>query len=233
MRVRSAGIIAAGEGSRFKKAGILTHKPLIPVGGFPLIGHTLRNLQAAGIGRIVVIFNEEEGECVDWIRQHFPSMTVEFIVKSTRSSFESFWRVGRQLGAGRHLMSTVDSICPSSELRKMAEAGSGDGVYLGVTSFVDDEKPLWVTLDPSTGRISSLGASSGTHATAGFYNVPDRIFERELDPQIASLRVFLKRLADDGTPVFGVPLAKVVDVDGPKDLEEAERMLAAMEKRTT
>jgi NDP-sugar pyrophosphorylase family protein len=230
VKVVSAGIIAAGEGSRFKQQGIQTHKPLIPVGGFPLIGHTLRNLQAAGIGRAVIILNEQEGECVDWIREHFPSMNLEFIVKSTKSSFESFWRVGRQLGPGRHLLSTVDSICPSSELLKMAEAGSGDGLYLGVTSFVDDEKPLWVTLDPSSNRISNLGASSGTHATAGFYNVPARIFERGLDDGIASLRVFLKRLADEGTPVFGVSLAKVVDVDSPKDLAEAERMIAERER---
>jgi len=90
----SAGIIAAGEGSRFKKSGIHVHKPLIPVAGFPLIGHTLRNLEALGVGRVVVIFNETESDCAAWVGENFPSIQFEFIVKSTKSSFESFRRVG-------------------------------------------------------------------------------------------------------------------------------------------
>ena len=32
--IDSAGIIAAGEGSRLKLAGIEVHKPLVPIAGF-------------------------------------------------------------------------------------------------------------------------------------------------------------------------------------------------------
>ena len=78
----SAGIIAAGEGSRFIQAGILTPKPLISVAGYPLIGRTLKYYQSLGIQRVVIIFNEQESDCVDWVRQHFPSFSTEIIVKS-------------------------------------------------------------------------------------------------------------------------------------------------------
>lgn len=224
--IESAGIIAAGEGSRFRQAGITTPKPLIPVAGFPLIGHTLRRYEGAGIRRIVIIFNETEADCVAWVKAHFPRLMLQIIVKSTASSFESFWRVGQALGPGRHLLSTVDSICSDAEIRKMAVEGKDEReIRLGVTTFVHDEKPLWVQMDEATHKISALSVPSGKYATAGFYNVPGAIFNEKPEVPIASLRVFLKWLAEQGYPVSGVPLTDVVDVDTPEDLALAEKLL--------
>lgn len=232
--IRSAGIIAAGEGSRLKQAGIPVHKPLLEVGGFPLIGHALRHLQEAGIGRAVIIFNEAEQDCADWARQHFPSMALEILVKSTKSSFESFWRVGRALGPGRHLLSTVDSICSPAELLKMTAPvpKSPRDIFLGVTSFVHDEKPLWVETEPGGLKIRALGGPSGNYATAGFYNVSDEVFKRELRDDLTSLRAFLKELTLDGFPTYAVPLADVVDVDTPEDIAIAEQFLKHSRSRT-
>jgi len=221
----SAGIIAAGEGSRFKKSGIQTHKPMLPVAGFPLIGHALRNLEAAGILKAAIIFNEQEADCADWARRNFPGLELNILIKSTPSSFESFWLVGRLLGPGRHLITTVDAFCLPHETRKMVDQVPQDGIALGVTSFVDDEKPLWVAMDEKTGKISEVGASTGKFATAGFYNVPGSIFEKRPDDDMASLRFFLKWLVSNGTPARGIVLNDVLDVDVPKDLEAAERLL--------
>ena len=223
----SAGIIAAGDGSRFKMSGIKIHKPMIPVSGFPLIGHTLKNLERAGFKRVVIIFNESEIECVGWVQNHFKGLEFEFIVKSTQSSFESFFLVGKKLGKGRHLITTVDSICSSRDLLKMAQfpLQPNHNLYLGVTEWVDDEKPLWVQMEEKTNRITALGISSGKSATAGFYNVPDEIFSLKVDQKFSSLRVFLKWLVEKGVPVYGVLLSKVVDVDSPRDVQSAEEML--------
>ena len=223
----SAGIIAAGEGSRFKKSGVAIHKPMIPVLGFPLIGYALRNFESLGVENVVIIFNEDERDCVAWVRQNFPRLRFDFIVKSTKSSFESFWLVGERLGSGRHLVSTVDAFCLSDDLKNLLVDEETRGIVLGVTDEVDDEKPLWVRMDSKTGRIDSLGMSSGKFATAGFYNVPDDIFHQKPDREIASLRVFLKWLLDKGVPAYGVPLSKVVDVDVPKDIAIAEKLLKA------
>ncbi len=229
--IRSAGIIAAGEGSRFAKAGFKTHKPLIPVAGIPLIGHTLRRYQDAGIHKIVVIFNENEADCVDWVKAHFPRFETQIIVKSTASSFESFCRVGEALGPGRHLMSTVDSICSPADVTRMLEKGDADGknseIHLGITEFVHDEKPLWVDFDAKTQKIKALSIPGGKWATAGFYNVPGSIFKSKPDFPVSSLRVYLKWLVDQGFQVSGVPLADVVDVDTPEDLAIAEKLLQA------
>ena len=225
MSVLSAGIIAAGEGSRFRERGIATHKPMLEVAGYPLIGHALKNLEAAGIRKAAIIFNERETGCADWVRAHFPGLDLEILIKSTASSFESFWLVGRLLGTGRHLLTTVDAFCLPHETRKMAAQPPEEGMALGVTSFVDDEKPLWVKMDEKSGKISEIGAALGKYATAGFYNVPGSIFEKRPDEDIASLRFFLKWLVQKGTPAYGVVLSDVIDVDVPKDLEAAERLL--------
>jgi len=226
--IDSAGIIAAGEGSRLKMSGIEVHKPLVPIAGLPLIGHTLRQFVDLGLQRVVIIFNESEQDCVDWVRKHFSALDLEILVKSTRSSFESFWRVGRALGPGRHLICTVDSICSPADWRTMtaSKAGSVRDVLLGVTSFVHDEKPLWVRTEPGSLRIVEIGGSGDNFATAGFYNVGDAIFERELRNDISSLRVFLRELLREGFPVRAVPLADVIDVDTAKDINLAERFIS-------
>ena len=99
----SAGIIAAGEGSRLKMGGIAVNKPLVPIAGTPLIGHTLLQFVEIGVERVAIIFNESQDDCVDWVRTHFSSLELEILVKSTRSSFESFWRIGRALGPWKAL----------------------------------------------------------------------------------------------------------------------------------
>jgi choline kinase len=228
--IESAGVIAAGEGSRLKLDGIEIHKPLVPICGFPLIGHTLRQLIDAGIRRTVIIFNETEQECVNWVRKHFLALELEILVKSTGSSFESFWRVGRALGPGRHLICAVDSICSPSDWRKMitSKAGSARELVLGVTSFVHDEKPLWVRTERGSLKIAEIGGLREEYATAGFYNVGDDIFERELTHDISSLRGFLKQLLREGFPASAVPLADVIDVDTAEDIQIAERFMARL-----
>ena len=222
----SAGIIAAGEGSRFKKSGIKVHKPLIPVAGFPLIGHTLRNLEALGVGRVVVIFNETEADCVAWVGQNFPRLQFEFIVKSTKSSFESFRRVGEKLGPGRHLISTVDVFCIKEELARLLVDQKSEGILLGVTAMVDDEKPLWVQMDEGSGAITALGGPGpAKYATAGVYNVPHGIFTESVATEFSSLREYLGWLVKKGVPTRGVVLTRMVDVDLPKDVQLAEKLL--------
>ncbi|HET9469822.1 MAG TPA: NTP transferase domain-containing protein, partial [Usitatibacter sp.] len=82
------GIIAAGAGSRLRADGWRVAKPLVEVAGLPLIGAVLRNFTTAGITAITIIVNEEELDCIQWVRARRPDLDVEFIVKTTASSLE-------------------------------------------------------------------------------------------------------------------------------------------------
>jgi NDP-sugar pyrophosphorylase family protein len=226
--ITSAGIIAAGEGRRLKMDGLTFSKPLIPIAGTPLIGHTLRQFLEIGVEHVAIIFNETQQECADWVRAHFAALELKILVKTTRSSFESFWRVGRALGPGRHLICTVDSICSPQDWQTMfaSPADSDREVLLAVTSFVHDEKPLWVATKPESLEIVNLGASGGKFATAGIYGVTAAIFEREWEDGIPSLRAFLGQLLREGFPFRAVPLGDVIDVDTVEDINLAERFLS-------
>jgi NDP-sugar pyrophosphorylase family protein len=224
----AGGIIAAGEGSRLRAAGFTMPKPLVPVAGVPLIETVLANFAAAGVGPVVAIVNEEEREVAAWVAARFPALAIEFIVKTTRSSLESFQEVVGRARPGRLLVSTVDAWCRRADFVRFVEAASRrpDGAtVLAVTPFVADEKPLRVNLDAAR-RITAIGGA-GALVTAGMYLVPEGV--RRLGPPggLARLRDFLAWLVETGEPVYGEVIETVVDVDRADDVALAEALVAA------
>ncbi len=225
-RIRAGGVIAAGEGSRLRPGGLGVPKPLATVGGLPLIEHVLRRFEAAGLESAAVIFNESEGDCAAYVRSR-PGIPVRVLVKTTASSLESFGEILRLLPSGRVLVSTVDAFLPDAEFLRFVRASGEapeEATVLAVTSFVDDERPLWATLGED-GRIRALGGPSGNIGTAGLYAVPDSVRKLSPPPGLARLRDFLGWLVASGVPVTGVSLPEVIDVDRPGDLALAEEML--------
>ncbi len=224
------GIIAAGQGERLQTGGISLPKPLVPVAGRPLIGHAIDRLLAAGIERIVIIVSEAGVAAADWIKGAFPDPAIELIVRTTASSFESFCLVADRLAGARSVVTTVDGWFPEGGFDSFVRTAADlpeDAFGLGVTRHVDDEKPLWVTMPADGGRIERLGGPHGTHVTAGLYALPPA--PPNLTPAaFARLRDYLTWLVRQETPVHGIVLPKVLDVDRPQDLHAAERTVAAM-----
>lgn len=223
--ITRGGIIAAGEGSRLQTKSKSLCKPMLTVKGKPLIEHTVQRFASAGIVDIVIIFNEDGADCARYVERTFPALKFEFIIKNTRSSFESFIEVGTRLGRGRHLISTVDSICFTKEFisfKKYSDTGFSKGIVLAVTSFVEDEKPLWVEVDQEN-KITKLGGPSGKFVTAGMYVIDDTLFATKLAPErFTSLRQFLKDIVDRGIFVYAYQFSKVIDVDRFEDRINAE-----------
>jgi NDP-sugar pyrophosphorylase family protein len=225
--IRQGAIIAAGEGSRLRRDGLAMPKPMVPVAGIPLVEHTVRNFLAAGIRSLFVIVNEEENDCAEFLRSRFrESASVDVLVKTTPSSLVSFREVLARTGPGRTLVSTVDAFCPREDFVSFAEEAARmpeDALVLGVTPFVDDEKPLWVGLGGG-GRVLRVGGPAGDAVTAGLYLVPERVRSLSPDRELGRLRDFLAWLAEGRVEVFGVTIEKVIDVDRAADLAEAEAL---------
>ena len=57
--VRQTVILAAGAGTRLGPAGVGDPKPLVTVGGVPLIGHALRHAHASGCTEAIVVIGHE------------------------------------------------------------------------------------------------------------------------------------------------------------------------------
>jgi NDP-sugar pyrophosphorylase family protein len=224
--IRNGAVIAAGEGTRLQRQGPRVAKPLVSVGGRPLIGHVLENFRAAGIATATVIFNERDESCADWVRERFADLSPRFVIRSTPSSFESFRVVLEAAPPGRLLVSTVDAVCRPGRFREFVEAASQlpeEAYVLAVTELVADEKPLWVR-HAADGRILEIGGDSGNAVTAGIYVVPARARAVKTDPPPARLRDYLGRLSAAGEPVYAVAIENVVDVDRPEDVALAESL---------
>lgn len=223
--IRRGGIIAAGDGTRLRADGWRLSKPMLPVSGKPLIEHALDRFRSAGIKRLSVIINEASADCRQWLAGHGAGLELDLVVLSTPSSYASFRLIADRLEGMPSVITTVDSILPAGEFLRFVKGAAvfpGDAVVLGLTDHVDDEKPLWASLDRADGRIHELGDSRGGLVTAGLYALPARLpvapaagFER--------LRDYLAWLVAEGHPVYGIALGQVFDIDRSRDVEAAEK----------
>ena len=220
------GIIAAGAGSRLRADGWRVPKPLVEVAGLPLIGAVLRNFTTAGITAITIIVNQEERDCIQWVRARYPDLEVDFIVKTTASSLESFQEVTARGPDGPMLVSTVDAWCAAEDFARFAARAAArpdEATVLAVTPLVDDEKPLWVTLGAG-GRVDAIGVPGGGLVTAGVYRVSARARRVAAAPPLGRLREYLEWLHRSGEPLYGEIIETVVDVDRGLDVAAAEAL---------
>jgi hypothetical protein len=104
---------------------------------------------------------------------------------------------------------------------------------LSLTTFIDDEKPLYVRLDAHQ-RIVQLGdaARGSAHVTSGFYYCSPRISAAcaTLTPtRVSALREFLGWLLQQGYWLQGYLAPKAIDVDRPQDIAVAEQFVQEFE----
>ena len=218
------GIIAAGLGSRLRAGGRQGSKAMAEVFGRPLIAHALDRFRAAGVSQVTVIINEDSDDCRLWLGSHAQDFMLDLIVRSTPSSYASFSLVADRLAGAPALITTVDALMRPEVFQAFVTAAGGfgdDAVVLGLTDHVDDENPLWATLDPANGRIRQLGAEAGSHVTAGLYWLPARLTAAPASG-FPRLRGYLKWLVEARQPVCGAVLPLVFDIDWVRDIEAAE-----------
>ncbi|HEY6520442.1 MAG TPA: NTP transferase domain-containing protein [Roseiarcus sp.] len=222
--VPRGGIIAAGHGTRLRADGYRVSKPMTPVDGRPLIGHALDRFRAAGIHQATIIINEGSDDCRHWLSEHGRDLDLDLIVRTTSSSYASFEIVAARLSGAPALITTVDAIMPAGAFQHFVSSAASfpdDAVVLGLTDHVDDDNPLWATLNEEM-RVLRLGGDRGSHVTAGLYWLPAY---RGAEPKIHfdRLRDYLKWLVDEGRSVYGVVLPLVFDIDRAHDVMAAEQ----------
>jgi hypothetical protein len=103
---------------------------------------------------------------------------------------------------------------------------------LGVTTTVDDEKPLWAELDPNE-RIRSLGdARRARHVTAGVYFLQPLVYSlanEALPHALTAFRAVLGALLERGHPLYGFDVGPCIDVDRPETSSRPSRCSACVD----
>ena len=234
-------IIAAGNGSRLAKEGVTAPKPLVKVNGERLIDRLVRVFCNNNATEIVVICNEEMTDVqahLAHIQQHGlagKDVPLRFVVKSTPSSMHSFAELSQWLTDEPFVLTTVDTIFREDEFKAYIDAftqttANGVQAYMGVTAYIDDEKPLYVGTDEQcniTGFYDRNEADC-TYISGGIYGLHPQTL-RTLDDCMqrgeSRMRNFQRALIADGRKAVAHPFTKVLDIDHASDIEKAEQFL--------
>ena len=230
-------VIAAGEGSRLTKEGMMTPKPLVEVNGEGLVDRLLRIFEAQRASEVVVICNEQMTAVKEHLQtvQQTYRLPLRLVVKSTPSSMHSMWELSRWLDDGPFVLTTVDTIFREEEFSafvqtftKILETGEADGL-MGVTDYIDDEKPLFVSTDDDQWITAFLDqCDCPRYVSGGIYALTPRSLVTLHDCVAQGeqrMRNFQRALIRDGFKLKAWPFSKVLDVDHISDVQKAEAFL--------
>lgn len=226
-------IIAAGEGSRLVQEGVQLPKPLVNLCGTPMIKRLIDIFIDCNAESISVIVNEQMTQVREYLESLVLPVPLNLVVKSTPSSMHSFREVSRGFTPGKFVLTTVDTIFRPEEFRRYVEAFESDGEadgYMAVTSFIDDEKPLYIDVDPEM-RITAFRDSPSDHdryISGGIYGLQTGaldVLDRCMAQGVQRMRNYQRALVESGMDLRAYPMSKIIDVDHAGDIATAEAFL--------
>lgn len=242
-------IIAAGEGSRLAEEGINVPKPLVEIGGECLIDRLIRIFAQNDAEGIYVICRAPEGadSKMQMVDEHLKDIEanglngirvpLRHIVKATPSSMHSFYELSGFLGDAPFVMTTVDTIFREQEFAEYIKAFNTtdcDGM-MGVTDYIDDEKPLYVAtaegdgMPDITGFLDADPEKQCKYISGGIYGLKPlalKTLQRCMDSGQSRMRNFQRGLIEDNNNLKAFAFSKVLDIDHASDIDKAEACLA-------
>lgn len=230
-------IIAAGEGSRLQQEGVGLPKPLVDLDGRPMIRRLVDIFASYEPESLNIIVNESMPAVRRYLESIAPELPFELrlTVKSTPSSMHSFYEVSHGFTAGKLILTTVDTVFRRDDFLRYAttfdKSDDADG-YMGVTTFIDDEKPLYVDIDDATGLITAFrDAPTGTdrYISGGIYGLTApalRVLKDCMAAGVSRMRNYQRALLEAGLRLKAFPFGKIIDVDHAADIATARNFIS-------
>lgn len=227
-------IIAAGEGSRLAEEGVAVPKPLVPIGGVPMLERLVRIFERQEAEEICLIVNRLHPETEAFARQLAltTSCPLRILVETTPSSMHSFAVLAPYLDGTPFCLTTVDTIFREDEFHKYIEAFMAEApdALMAVTHYIDDEKPLYVQTDAAM-RVLAFADTEplgNVFASGGIYCMQPVVLKtlvRCMKEGRERMRNFQRALLEDHLDVRAYSLSKILDVDHVGDIAKAEAFL--------
>ena len=231
-------IIAAGDGSRLAHEGVTEPKPLVKVRGERLIDRLIRIFMGNNATEIVVICNEQMSDVAIHLKMiqdeglNGLPIPLRFVVKSTPSSMHSFFELRDFLRDDPFILTTVDTIFDEREFHNYVlsfqdKIAQGTDALMGVTDYIDDEKPLYVGVD----NVMRINGYYDTHQadsrfiSAGIYGLTAPsldILEACIEKGESRMRNFQRALVAASLRIEAYLLTKVFDIDHIEDIRKAD-----------
>jgi NDP-sugar pyrophosphorylase family protein len=226
-------ILSAGEGSRLAAEGVCVPKPLTALGGTPLIDRLINIFVRNGAASVSVIVNAENRETIAHLQSKRMDVPLNLTVKSTPGSMHSLYELKPFLHGAPFCLTTVDTVFRESEFTACLDAFRKDRAIdglMGVTGFVDDEKPLYVGTDVGMRIVDFYDKrpATGKYVSGGIYCLRPAAWDvLEIAMQNGTMRMrdFQRMLVRHGLNLKAFPFSKIIDVDHARDIAAAERFL--------
>lgn len=230
-------IIAAGNGSRLAEEGIESPKALVKMQGMPVIERLVNIFIDNNASEIDIIINAHNPETELFLNRLIERETrvpIRLVVQTTPSSMHSFFALSSYLREEPFCLTTVDTIFKPEEFKRFIiafqQADEIDGL-MGVTDFIDDEKPLYINVDRDMKITAFLDKPDNTtrYISGGIYALKPQCLatlERCMREGQSRMRNFQRGLIVDGHTLKAYPFSKILDVDHASDIEKAEQFLS-------
>lgn len=233
--IRRAVVLAAGMGVRLRPYTELIPKPLLVVGGRPLILQTLSSLSEAGIAQAVVVVGYR-GHEIEAVLSEVRGIDVQ-VVENTRFHLGA----SLSLAAARELCGEEDFLLVMSDhllspglVRRLATAEPRDACRVAADStawpshYVDEATLLQIADDGLVTRIGKhIGDASALDAGA-FACTPEVWEALDSAPPDCDLSTVFTELVKRGR-LFAADISgsRWYDIDTPDDISLAEEKLAS------
>lgn len=227
-------IIAAGEGSRLVQEGVKLPKPLVNLCGTPMIKRLIDIMTDCNPESLSIIVNEQMTEVRDYLESLELPVPLHLTVKTTPSSMHSFYEVSRHFKDGKFILTTVDTIFREEDFRAYVEAFEADETtdgYMAVTSFIDDEKPLYIDVDANM-RITAFRDrpfEGMKYISGGIYGLTApalKVLENCMETGVSRMRNYQRALVEAELNLKAYPFPKIIDVDHAGDIATAEAFIS-------
>jgi len=223
-------ILAGGEGSRLLASGVATPKALVPVGGVPQLLRLARTLDQLRCESVTVLLREGVG--LGALAGDLARLSVPVELRSCRtpSSLHTLVQGLTVTPPGPVFCTMVETVMPMADWLRLYRdadrglAGGADAV-LAVTPFVDDERPLFLAASRD-GRVTAIGDAPTRPAlvTGGVYALGSRARAAAwaaLTVGHERMRALLGAMVQRGYDLRAVEIAKIIDLDHRRDLDQA------------
>ena len=232
-------IIAAGEGSRLREEGVSAPKPLVSIQGQPMVDRLMTIMAKCHAESISVICNSAMTDVCEHLKHCQPGPELRIISSQTPSSMHSLALLSKVIPEGKVIVTTVDTIFREHDFVAYVEAfEQADGALFAVTPFVDDEKPLWISVEETeTALYPRITAFCDARPTAGkpmvsggIYGLDTRtawpILHRCISEGQSRMRNYQRALLSAGVTVRACVFGHIMDIDHASDITKANQWLA-------
>lgn len=227
-------IIAAGEGSRLAQEGVKSPKPLIEIQGVPIIERLVHIFLRNNASSVSIIINNQQPQTLALLQKMQSNLPLNIVVKDTPSSMHSMHALMPHLqGDEKFCLTTVDTLFHEEEFTRFIKAfeeSTTDGM-MAVTSYIDDEKPLYIDTDDELNITAFCDTRSkeNRYISGGIYGLTPKALltlQRCIDEGVYRMRNFQRALIADGLSLKAYPFGKIIDIDHAGDIVKAEEFLS-------